>query len=206
MEERVRDGTGYRLRAGVYVFRGSEVLLVASASRPGALVVPAGGLLASEANEEAGTRAAALRELEEEAGVHVADPTGLLALCWLHDHAKRSRTALFAYRGAVSDSESGGDHARAWLPAATVGASLAASLQRAATSAQAGSAGAQLAAWRACEEALVGAAEGLPPHTAPRRHFVRSAADNVYELHSFAGLEAAAPLPPNAPPGKAAAS
>ena len=138
--------------------------------------------------------------------MHVADPTGLLALCWLHDHAKRSRTALFAYRGAVSESESGGDHARAWLPAATVGASLAASLQCAATLAQAGSAGAQLAAWRACGEALAGA-EGLPPFTAPQRHFVRSATDDVYELHSFAGSEAAAPLPPkNAPPGEAAAS
>jgi diphosphoinositol-polyphosphate diphosphatase len=90
---RVRDASGYRLRAACVAFNsaGTHILLVSAAKRVGAWVLPAGGV---ELGESAGE--SALRELWEEAGARAtcAGP----ALFLMNDHAKRARTTFFAAR------------------------------------------------------------------------------------------------------------
>ena len=91
-QRRLRDAVGYRLRVACICFQFADgplprLLLISSTSKTGRWIVPAGGM---EEGETAG--AAASREAHEEAGV-----TGTVApLCWVHDHDKKYRTALFA--------------------------------------------------------------------------------------------------------------
>jgi 8-oxo-dGTP pyrophosphatase MutT (NUDIX family) len=64
-----------------------EVALVASSSRAGAWILPAGGVEAGE-----GCGATAARECLEEAGL----VGRVWPLAWVHDHAKKARTAVYA--------------------------------------------------------------------------------------------------------------
>ena len=90
---RLRDASGYRLRAACVAFNstGTHILLVSAAKRVGAWVLPAGGV---ELGESAGE--SALRELWEEAGARAASAGPALFL--MNDHAKRARTTFFAAR------------------------------------------------------------------------------------------------------------
>ena len=122
---RVRDASGYRLRAACVAFNGvgSHVLLVSAAKRVGAWVLPAGGVEPGETPAES-----ALRELWEEAGARaVAAGSPLLIL---HDHKKRSRTTFFA-ACIVDDAALDGEYpeqamrTREWVPLADAPAALA---------------------------------------------------------------------------------
>ena len=137
-----------RARAALLLFSPAcdAVLLVSSSSRPGAWVVPGGGVERGEA-----PRACALRELWEEAGAVPAQARALLQLQAAPLLGKRSATHAFAGLLGRLEEEypEGSQRQRQWWPlAAALGA-----LEGSAVGA---------AVWGAAMEALGGSAAALP--------------------------------------------
>lgn len=90
---RLRDATGYRLRAASLALSGdgTRLLLASSTSRARGWLLPGGGMEPGESPS-----VAAVRELAEEAGAVAAGGAEAPCCCWLHDHGKSARTALCA--------------------------------------------------------------------------------------------------------------
>ncbi len=137
-----------RARAALLLFSPAcdAVLLVSSSSRPGAWVVPGGGVERGEA-----PRACALRELWEEAGAVPAQPRALLQLQAAPLLGKRSATHAFAGLLGRLEEEypESSQRQRQWWPLAQALGALEGSAVGAAV-------------WGAAVEALGGSAAALP--------------------------------------------
>ncbi len=101
-----------RLAASVIVMRGGgsglEVLLVqrnpASRFMGGAWVFPGGSVDAADGDGEAGLRAAGVREVEEEAGIAIADPASLVPFSrWITPAVVKIRFDTWFYLAPVPD-------------------------------------------------------------------------------------------------------
>jgi 8-oxo-dGTP pyrophosphatase MutT (NUDIX family) len=101
-----------RPAATVILLRGGtgnlEVLLVkrnpASKFMGGAWVFPGGAVDRSEGEGQAGLRAAALRELDEEAGIHLDDPDGLIPFSrWITPAQVKIRFDTWFYLAPLPD-------------------------------------------------------------------------------------------------------
>jgi 8-oxo-dGTP pyrophosphatase MutT (NUDIX family) len=120
--ESQRPGPGEELNLGresvprpaatVILLRGGtgnlEVLLVkrnpASKFMGGAWVFPGGAVDRSEGEGQAGLRAAALRELDEEAGIHLDDPDGLIPFSrWITPAQVKIRFDTWFYLAPLPD-------------------------------------------------------------------------------------------------------